>query len=82
MMAWRNNRGLVLVAVLWIVAVMTAIVAIAGQTSRLNMKMAAAAGDETRCKWACRAGTENAIAVLNEDLRDTDCLLDLWSDND
>ena len=82
MMVLRNNKGLVLVAVLWIVAVMTAIVAIAGQTSRLNMKMAMAAGDQTRCKWACRAGTENAIAVLNEDLRDTDCLLDLWSDND
>ncbi len=69
-------------AVLWIVAVMMAIVAMAGQTGRLNMKMAMSSVDEVRCKWACRAGTENAIAVLTEDLRDTDCLLDLWSDND
>lgn len=78
----QDKRGLVLVAVLWMVAVMTAIVAVVGQTSRLNMKMAVAATDEVRCKWACRAGTENAIAVLNEDLKDSDCLSDLWSDND
>jgi len=77
-----DNQGLVLVAVLWIIAVMMAIVAVVNQTSRLDMKMAMAAADEVRCKWACRAGTESAIAVLNEDLRDSDCLLDLWSDND
>jgi len=77
-----DNKGLILVAVLWIVVLMTSIVAIVGQTSRLNMKMSGAALDETRCRWACRAGTEMAIALLNEDLRDTDCLMDLWSDND
>ncbi len=77
-----NERGMVLIAVLWMIAVMTAIVAVVGQTSRLNMKMAMAATDEVRCKWACRAGTENAIGILNEDLRDSDCLSDLWSDND
>jgi general secretion pathway protein K len=73
---------MVLVAVLWIIAVMTAIAAIVGQTSRLNMKMAVSATDEVRCKWACRAGTESAVALLNEDLRASDCLSDLWSDND
>ena len=69
-------------AVLWIVVVMTAIIAVMSQTSRLNMKMATAGADELRCKWACRAGTETAFGVLNEDFRDTDCLEDLWSDND
>lgn len=78
----RENKGLILVAVLWIVVLMTSIVAIVGQTSRLNMKVSSAALDETRCRWACRAGTEMAIALLNEDLRDTDCLQDLWSDNE
>jgi type II secretory pathway component PulK len=73
---------MILVAVLWMIAVMTALAAIVGQTSRLNMKMAASATDEVRCKWACRAGMENAIAVLAEDLKDSDSLLDLWSDND
>lgn len=77
-----RRAGLVLIAVLWILAVMTAIVAVIGQTSRLDMKMAMAATDEVRCKWACRAGLENAIGILNEDPKDSDCLSDLWSDND
>jgi type II secretory pathway component PulK len=71
-----------LIAVLWILAMMTAIVAVVGQTSRLDMKMAMATTDEVRCKWACRAGLENAIGILNEDPKDSDCLSDLWSDND
>ncbi len=78
----RNNKGLALVIVLWITILMTALVAIVSQTSRLDMKMATAGVDEVRCKWACRAGTETAIGLLNEDLRATDCLLDLWCDND
>lgn len=78
----QNNKGLALVIVLWIVILMTALVAIVSQTSRLDMKMATAAADEVRCRWACRAGTETAIGLLNEDLRATDCLLDLWCDND
>lgn len=76
-----DNRGLILIAVLWIVVLMTTLVAVMSQTSRLNMKMAGVALDDLRCKWACRGGTEYAIAVLNEDYRDTDCLSDLWSDN-
>ena len=43
-----TNNGLALVAVLWMVVVMTAIVAVMSQTSRLNMKMATAATDELR----------------------------------
>ena len=82
MNARPDNKGLILVAVLWIVVLMTSIVAVLGQTSRLNMKMATATLGQTRCKWACRAGTEMAIGLLNEDLRATDCLMDLWSDND
>ncbi|MBM4026760.1 MAG: general secretion pathway protein GspK, partial [Planctomycetes bacterium] len=78
----RPVRGLVLVAVLWMVAVMAALAALMGQTGRLNMKMAVSATDEVRCKWACRAGTENAIAILVEDLRASDSLLDSWSDNE
>ena len=77
-----DNKGLILVAVLWIVVLMTSIVAIVGQTGRLNMKMATAALDETRCRWACRAGLEMAIGLLNEDVRASDSLMDLWSDND
>jgi type II secretory pathway component PulK len=77
-----GKKGLVLVMVLWIVVVMTTIVAVVGQTNRLNMKMATASVDQVRCKWACRAGTESAIANLADDLRASDCLLDPWCDND
>ncbi|HSW01487.1 MAG TPA: type II secretion system protein GspK [Sedimentisphaerales bacterium] len=77
-----ERSGLILIAVLWMLAVMTALVAVVGQTSRLNRKMAMAATDEVRCKWACRAGMEHAIGILNEDPKDSDCLADLWSDND
>lgn len=82
MNASSKHRGLVLIMVLWIAVLMTAMATILSQTSRLDMKMATAAVDEVRCKWACRAGTETAIGLLNEDLQDTDCLLDLWCDND
>jgi len=77
-----DKKGVILVAVLWIIVLMTALVAVVSQGSRLNLKMTTAALDEVRCKWACRAGAEMAIGLLNEDLRDTDCLMDLWSDND
>lgn len=80
--ATRHNDGLILIAVLWMIAVMMALAAIVGQTSRLNQKMAASTTDEVRCKWACRAGTESAIAVLAEDVKASDCLLDLWADDE
>lgn len=76
------RRGLALALVLWVVIVMTTIIAVVGQTNRLNTKMATGAIDGVRCKWACRAGAESAIALLNDDPRDSDSLHDLWSDND
>ncbi len=79
---WSARDGLALVSVLWIVIVMTALVAVVSQTGRLNMKMATGAVDATRCRWACRAGVETAIAVLNEDERASDCLSELWSDDE
>jgi len=77
----KDKNGLVLVAVLWIVVVLTVIVAILGRKSRLDTKVCLARMESVRCKWACRAGIERAIAILNEDERETDCLTDLWSDN-
>ncbi len=77
-----NKKGLVLVAVLWIVVVLTVIVAVLGRKSMLDSKVCLARMEATRCKWASRAGIERAIAVLNEDERQTDSLIDLWSDNE
>ena len=80
MKAKNNNRkGLVLIAVLWIVMVLTIIVAVLGRKSRLDTKISIARTEAIRCKWACRAAIEKAVAILNEDDRETDCLVDLWS---
>ncbi len=76
-----NKKGLVLVAVLWIVVVLTVIVAVLGRKSKLDSKVCLARMESIRCKWASRAGIEKAVAILNEDERETDCLTDLWSDN-
>ncbi len=80
-----DKKGLVLVAVLWVVAVLMIIAAAAGQTSRLDTKVCRGVRTEQlRCKWSCRAGIETAIGVLNEDkdLGTSDSLTDLWSDNE
>ena len=76
-----KRNGLVLIAVLWIVVVLTVIVAVLGRKSLLDSKVCLARMEAIRCKWASRAGIEKAIATLNEDERETDCLKDLWSDN-
>jgi len=78
----RDKKGLVLVAVLWLLVVLMAIVATVGRTSRLDMKVRQIETEELRARWASRAGVETAIGVLNEDTRDSDCLSDYWSDND
>jgi len=78
----RDKKGLVLVAVLWIVAILTIIATSVGQNSRLDTKVSTIRMEELRCRWACRAGIETAIGVLNEDLRESDSLNELWSDND
>ena len=81
MVTYGDKKGLVLVAVLWIVVVLTVIVAVLGRKSKLDSKVCLARMEAIRCKWAARAGIEKAVAILNEDERETDCLTDLWSDN-
>ncbi|UCE49335.1 MAG: general secretion pathway protein GspK, partial [Phycisphaerales bacterium] len=80
--ATNNRKGLVIVAVLWTVVLLMAIVAVLGRRTRLDMKVCMARMDALRCKWACRAGVEKAVAVLNTDETENDTLLDLWSDNE
>ena len=77
-----NNKGLVLVTVLWVIVVLMVIVSVLSRQSRLDTKVCAARLEGVRCKWASRAGIEKAIGILNEDTRESDCLTDLWSDNE
>lgn len=67
--------------VLWIFVLLTVITAVVAQTSRLDTRISAVSGDRLRCKWACRAGMETAIGILNDDEPESDSLGDLWADN-
>ncbi|MFH1716752.1 MAG: type II secretion system protein GspK [Planctomycetota bacterium] len=78
----KKNEGLVLIAVLWTVVVLIVMVAVLARKSRLDMKVCAARMDGVRLKWACRAGVEKAVAVLNDDETENDTMLDTWSDNE
>lgn len=77
-----NNNGLVLVTVLWVIVVLMVIVSVLSRSSRLDTKITLARLEGVRGKWASRAGIEKAIGILNEDTRESDCLTDLWSDNE
>jgi type II secretory pathway component PulK len=77
-----NNKGLVLVTVLWVIVVLMVIVSVLSRQSRLDTKVCAARLEGVRCKWASRGGIEKVIGILNEDTRESDCLTDLWSDNE
>jgi len=77
------RKGLVLIGVLWVVAVLMVIAVATGRKSRLDSKVCVARTQQVRCKWASRAGIEKAIGVLNEDedFGTDDSLVDEWSDN-
>ena len=76
------SGGIALVAVLWLVVLLGAIVAIVGRNSRLDTKMCYAQMQGLRTRWASRAGIETAIAALNEDDRQSDNLKELWFSNE
>jgi len=78
----KEHGGSALVLVLWVVVLLTVITAVLARTSRLDSCITGVSADHIRCKWACRAGLETAIAVINDDDAESDCLSDLWYDND
>jgi len=75
------GNGFVLVAVMWVIILLTIITAVIAQTSRLDTRVAVVSAEQMRCKWACRAGVETAVAVLNDDGRKNDSFDDMWYDN-
>jgi len=77
-----DRKGLVLIGVLWLVVVLAVIAVVTGRKSRLDTMVRTSSQGQVRCRWACRAGLETALGVLNEDLRASDCLTDSWSENE
>lgn len=76
------RKAVVLVAVLWIVIVLTLIVTVVAQSGMIDTRISHVAAERIKCKWACRAGVEMAIASLNDDelLGGSDSLFDAWND--
>ncbi|HIJ70487.1 MAG TPA: hypothetical protein HPP87_03890 [Planctomycetes bacterium] len=73
--------GLVLVCVMWVVVLLSVIMTTVAHTSRLDTRISLASAEKMRCKWACRAGVETVIAVLNDDFATnySDSFDDLWA---
>ena len=76
----RRSRALALIAVLWIIVILTIIITILAKVSRMETRMCLADSEQIRGSWACRAALETAIALLNEDSKSADALDDIWSD--
>lgn len=77
-----DRKGLILVTVLWVVIILIVILTAVMRTSLLDTKLCFTGAEMLRCKWACRAGVDTAIAVLKEDPTASDSLGDMWSRND
>ena len=79
------RKALVLVAVMWIIMLLTLIVAVVAQSGMIDTRITHVAADRMRCKWSCRAGLEMAVAVLNDDAAEDetaaagDSFYDVWS---
>jgi type II secretory pathway component PulK len=76
-------RALALVAVLWAVMLLTAMVAVIAKTARLDSRITIASAEQIAGKWTCRAALETAIAMLSEDAAAgaSDGVGDFWNLN-
>jgi type II secretory pathway component PulK len=73
-----SRRGLALVVVLWVTILMIVLATVTSQSSLLDTHISHVDVERQRCRWACRAGVETAIALLVDDDPGYDCLTDDW----
>ncbi|MCP4708798.1 MAG: general secretion pathway protein GspK [Planctomycetes bacterium] len=77
-----RKRALALVTVLWVVMILTIVVAVTAKTSRLDTRLTMSGSEQVMAKWANRAALEIALAQLSmdlsEDLPASDGILDFW----
>ncbi len=76
-----QTKGMALIAVLWIVVLLTVIITVIAKASLVDTRVTMVSAEQMRSKWACRAGMEKAIAILSEDDKEFDGLVDLWYNN-
>ena len=70
-----------MITVLWVVMLLSLVMTVVAQTSRLDGRVSFAGAERVRCKWALRAGVETAVAVLNDDPKSSDSFDDMWHEN-
>ena len=75
-------RAMALVAVLWLLVLLTVLVTVLAKSVRLDSYVSRSTTEQVRCRWAMRAGVEKAMALLNDDTQTSDTLSDLWHEND
>jgi len=75
-------RAMALVAVLWLLVLLTVLVTVLAKSVRLDSYVSRSTTEQVRCRWAMRAGVEKAMALLNVDTEASDTLTDLWHEND
>ncbi len=78
----RRPRAMALVAVLWLLVLLTVLVTVLAKSVRLDSYVSRSTTEQVRCRWAMRAGVEKAMALLNDDTQTSDTLSDLWHEND
>jgi len=78
----HKPRAMALVAVLWLLVLLTVLVTVLAKSVRLDSYVSRSTTEQVRGRWAMRAGLEKALALLNEDTQASDTLTDLWCEND
>ncbi len=77
-----SRCGFALIAVLWLVVLLGVIASTIGRNSRGDSKVTYAQTQSAKVRWACRAGIDTAVAVLNEDSQASDGLEEAWAYNE
>ncbi len=76
-----SRRGLVLIGVLWLLTILTVMVTVMARESSMERRLSLADNESQRAHWAMHAGVERAIALLNDDFKDSDSQYDIWWNN-
>ncbi|MGB9595114.1 MAG: helix-hairpin-helix domain-containing protein [Candidatus Poribacteria bacterium] len=79
MIAMNNNRGLSLIAVLWIVTILTILASEFMYTLQLEVKTSRNWNDQVNAYYSAKGGFETAIAYLRSDETSYDSLDEDWA---
>ena len=76
----RSSSGMALIAVMWIVTILTVLASEFIYSMRLEVRIARNWSDQTSAFYASKGGLERAIAILRDDETDHDALDEDWAE--